>query len=80
MSVSLENERVSAEQNEWQRLQEMSEGEYDALTEEERAVIDQKRLDAKKEKLRKRREKKEEEERERKEKELLEEKKLEDEK
>ncbi len=48
ISERLEKE---AEEEEKRRLEEMSEDEYDALTEEERAEIDQKRLKAKKERL-----------------------------
>lgn len=41
------------EEEEQRRLEEMSEDEYDALNEEEKAAIDQKRLTIKKERLRK---------------------------
>ena len=40
------------EEEERQRLEEMSEDEYDALTEEEKASVDKKRLEIKKERLR----------------------------
>ncbi|CAD5117498.1 DgyrCDS6267 [Dimorphilus gyrociliatus] len=57
------------EDEEQRRLEEMSEDEYDALNEEEKAAIDQKRLVIKKERLRKERERLEKEKREREERE-----------
>ena len=41
------------EEEEKQRLEDMSEDEYDALTEEEKARVDKRRLASKKERLRK---------------------------
>ena len=41
------------EDEEKQRLEDMSEDEYDALTEEEKARVDRRRLASKKERLRK---------------------------
>ena len=80
--ISLVGEqREKKEREEWEQIEEMSEGEYDALSTEERQRIDKMRLSAKKERLSKKRAIKEAEERERrKERELLEEKRLEDEK
>ncbi|XP_071173399.1 hydrocephalus-inducing protein homolog isoform X10 [Mytilus edulis] len=46
------NERLKEEQDRI-RLEEMSEDEYDALSEEEKAAVDRKRLDIKKERIRK---------------------------
>ena len=76
----LERQKCLAEKNEWARLEEMSEDEYNALPEEERQAIDKKRLEKKKQKLKRKKEIKEQQERERREKELLEEKRLEEEK
>ena len=47
-------ERLTKEKEEQERLQleEMSEDEYDALSDEQKAEIDRKRLDIKKERLR----------------------------
>ena len=47
-----ERARAEAEESERCRLEEMSEDEYDALTEEEKSVVDRKRLEIKKERLR----------------------------
>jgi hydrocephalus-inducing protein len=41
------------EEGERRRLEEMSEEEYDALTEKEKAEVDRKRLEIKKERIRK---------------------------
>jgi len=68
------------EEEEKRRLEEMSEDEYDALTDEEKAEVDRKHLEQKKERLKREMER---QEKERKEKELqliLEEKRLEEEK
>ncbi|KAL3860158.1 hypothetical protein ACJMK2_010318 [Sinanodonta woodiana] len=51
------------EEEERHRLEEMSEDEYDALTEDEKAEVDRKRLEIKKERIKKEREEKEEKER-----------------
>lgn len=42
-----------AEEQDRIRLEEMSEDEYDALSDEEKAAVDRKRLDIKKERIRK---------------------------
>lgn len=77
----IEEKQERDEQEEWARLEEMSEDEYDSLSAEERERIDKKRLASKKERLDKKRVQKEAEERERKkEREIMEEKRLEDEK
>ena len=75
-----ENLRLVEEQLELQKIEEMSEGEYDALSEEERNAIDRKRLGIKKERLRRKQEQKDQHERERKARELEEEKRMEEEK
>ena len=48
-------ERIAKEREEEERhrLEEMSEDEYDALTEKEKAEVDRKRLEIKKERIRK---------------------------
>ena len=48
-----ERKEKEAEKAERDRLEEMSEDEYDALTEEEKAEVDKKRLDIKKGRIRK---------------------------
>lgn len=75
ISAKLEKQK---EEEEKRRLEEMSEDEYDALTEEEKAEVDKKHLEQKKER---RKRELERQEREKKEKELqaLEEKRLEEE-
>ena len=49
------SERIAKEKEEEERhrLEEMSEDEYDALTEKEKAEVDRKRLEIKKERIRK---------------------------
>jgi hypothetical protein len=50
--VSLERLKRQKEEEEKRHLEEMSEDEYDALTEEEKAEVDRQRLVIKKERLR----------------------------
>ena len=69
-----------AEKNEWAKLEEMNEEEYDALLEVERNIIDQKRLLLKRLRVNKKKELKAKKEKEKLEKVLLEEKRKEDEK
>jgi len=50
---SIEIKDKAEEENDRMRLEEMSEDEYDALPEEEKAAVDTKRLEIKKERIRK---------------------------
>ena len=52
MTISESNAR-DIEEAERRRLEEMSEDEYDALTEKDKAEVDKKRLEIKKERIRK---------------------------
>lgn len=49
----LERQEKLKEEQDRQRLEEMSEDEYDALSEKEKAEVDRKRLEIKKERIRK---------------------------
>lgn len=48
-----ERQEKLKEEKDRQRLEEMSEDEYDALSEKEKAEVDKKRLEIKKERIRK---------------------------